>query len=166
MPSSSSSQRTGNLTANCSTLQFIEHRETCPDGFEKEQRIKALKCGTQILTRTLARRTCCPNEKEHRWSKFVPSQIGPIARHCRVHGESLHTRTTATWSPKGRQNGADQHQRSDLGYYLGLRPRRPRYISEKIIKNIYVLRRTRNSLRFNLLFSITQKLIKKMKYLE
>ena len=121
VPSSSSSQRPGNLTANCSTWGSLSTGKPVR-WIRKRTTHQALKCGTQMLTRTLAPRTCCPNEKEHRWSKFVPSQIGPIARHCRVHGESLHTRTTETWSLTGRQNGADQHQRSDLGDYSGLHP--------------------------------------------
>ena len=34
VPSSSSSHSLGNSTANCSTLDSLEYRETCRDGFE------------------------------------------------------------------------------------------------------------------------------------
>ena len=54
-------------------------------------------------------------EKDYRWSKFVPSQFGRTARQCRVYGEGLHKRTTETWSSRGRQSGASQYQRNDLG---------------------------------------------------
>ena len=35
--------------------------------------------------------------------------------HRRVPRESLLKRMTETWSPTGPKNGADQHQRDDLG---------------------------------------------------
>ena len=92
---------------------------------------QTLKCGTQTLTRTPAQGNLLRDRKKsgYRWATFVFTQFGHIARQCRVQGENLHISTTETLSFKGRQSGASQQQRKDLGI-IWLRLWRQLYIWE------------------------------------
>ena len=84
VPSSSLSQSSGDLTANCSTPGIpmrttsdyqVWHTDTHPNS----------STGNAIA----------------RSKKVSPSQFGCTAWQCRAYGESLHIRTTETWSSKG-----------------------------------------------------------------
>ena len=63
VPSSSSSQRPQNLTANCSTLDSLTTWETKRDGFEWEQRIRLSSAVHRHWPEFQHRETCCEKEK-------------------------------------------------------------------------------------------------------
>ena len=102
-------------TAQGINFGFIEYGETCCDGFEWEQRFKFSSVAHRFCPELKKRESCCEIGKEHHRSKSDPSNFDHTAKQSRVYGHSRRTRTTETWSSEGRQNGAGQHQRNDLG---------------------------------------------------
>ena len=57
--------------------------------------LHVLKCGTQVLSRTQARETCCETEKEHHRTTIDTSKLDRIATLCRIFGQSLRNDTNA-----------------------------------------------------------------------
>ena len=88
----------GLLAENAQVIKYLEHK---------------------ILTRTSAPRKPVARSKKGTIGPrlFLP-QFRFFTRQFRDFGESLIVCTTETWSPRGRRNGADQHQRNDLGLFM------------------------------------------------
>ena len=146
VPSSSSSQSLGNLAANCSTLGSFSTGKLAAMDSNKIHASESPEPSHWEIG--------CEIEKDCHWSKFVPSQFGCLVRQCRVFGESLHIRTTETWLSKGRQNGAGQHQRNDLGIIWQCV-----YGGGKDYEDNLCVTKNTEFFVFRPLFSITQKLL-------
>ena len=114
VPSSSSSHSPVNLRANCPALDSLR-TGNLSRWIRMRTVHQVLTRGTQILSRTQARRNLLRDRKKSTIGQssvphnltITPLNVGYMDKVLRMH-------TTETWSSKGRQNGAGRHQR-----YLG-----------------------------------------------
>ena len=91
VPSSSSSHSPRNLTENCSTLDSLRTSKLVAMDSNKNNASSSLVVAPRFYPELQHDETCGKIEKDYRLSKFVPSQLGKTAKHCRVFGGSLHT---------------------------------------------------------------------------
>ena len=114
VPSSSSSHRPGNLTAKCSALDSSSTAKLPAMDSNKDKALGSQVCHADRNPNSSMEKPAARSKKSTIAQILIPHNFDTVATQRAVFGPSLPIRTTETWSSKGGQNGADQHQCCDL----------------------------------------------------